>query len=104
MREKKNCDVEVRGSIAKFLDVGDLTCLITEMYLDDEQFNQYKNDEIPIFDLGFDPETNKDNSESCLDIQYLGRKIKDVKINDKIMEDAKTIRKIYKKCFRSYCD
>ena len=96
---EENCDVEVRGSIAKFLDVGDLTCLITEMYLDDDQFNQYKNDEIPIFDLGFDPETNKDNSESCLDIQYLGRKIKDVKINDKIVEDAKTIRKNIQKMF-----
>lgn len=96
---EENCDVEVRGSIAKFLEVGDLTCLITEMYLDDEQFNQYKNDEIPIFDLGFDPETNKDNSESCLDIQYLGRKIKDVKVNDKIVEDAKTIRKNIQKMF-----
>ena len=99
IKGEENCDVEVRGSIAKFLDVGDLTCLITEMYLDDEQFNKYKNDEIPISDLGFDPETNKDNSKACLDIQYLGRKFKDVKINDKIVENAKIIRKNIQKMF-----
>ena len=40
---EENCDVEVRGSIAKFLDVGDLTCLITEMYLDDE-VSLYENE------------------------------------------------------------
>lgn len=94
-----NCDVEVRGSISKFLDVGDLTCLITEMYLDDEQFSQYQKNEIPIFDLGFDPKTNKDNSESSLDIQYLGKKIKDVNIVDGIIKEAKMIRKNIPKMF-----
>ena len=99
---KENCDVEIRGSVAKFLDVGDLTCLITEMYLDDEQFSKYKEDKIPIFDLGLDPATNKDNSESCLDIQYLGNKIKNVKETDGIFNEAKRIRNdIYKVFLKS---
>lgn len=99
---EENCDVEIRGSIAKFLDVGDLTCLITEMYLDDEQFEKYKENKIPIFDLGFNPATNKDNTESCLDIQYLGNKIKDVRISDSIFSEAKKIRSdIYKVFLKS---
>lgn len=93
----ENCDVEVRGSLTKFLDVGDLTCLITEMYLDDAQLSMYEENKIPIFDLGFDPLTNKDNSKSSLDIQYLGNKIKNVKQTDAIFNKSKEIRSnIYK--------
>lgn len=99
---EENDNVEVRGSVSKFLDIGDLTCIITEMYLDDKQFNMYKDDKIPIFDLGFDPSTNKDNKEACLDIQYLNKKIKDVKETDGIFEEAKRIRKdIYKVFLKS---
>ena len=61
IENKENNDVEIRGSLTHFLNVGDLTCLISECYMDEVTFEQYKNDEYAIFDLGFDPKNNEEN-------------------------------------------
>lgn len=81
----ENNDVEVRGSLAeKFLNVGDLTCIIAECYLDEPTFKEYKNGEYAIFDLGFDPLTNKDNTISTLDLQFFDHKEKNVQENSEL--------------------
>lgn len=76
---KSKGNVEVRGSLAKFLKKGDLTCLITRTFLDNKELAKYRQNKIPIFDLGFVPSINKDNSiNSRLDIEYESKKIKNV--------------------------
>ena len=71
--------VEARGSLAKFLNQGDLTCLISNTVLNDKELKSYINNKLPIFDLGFDPKTNKSNELSRLDIEYRSEKMRDVK-------------------------
>ena len=79
IENKDNNEVEVRGSLTHFLAVGDLTCLITECYLKEDIYSEYGKDEYAIFDLGFDPKNNKDNTISQLDLQFYSHKEKDVK-------------------------
>ena len=74
-------NVEVRGSLTQFLEVGDLTCIIGEAYLSEEEMNMYKRDELALFDLGFDPQNNKDNTLFRLDMQYANHTKKDVNIS-----------------------
>lgn len=96
----ENNDVEVRGSIAeKFLNVGDLTCIIAECYLDEKKFDDYKNGEYAIFDLGFDPTTNKNNKESTLDLQFYDHKEKNVLVGSELFEDQVKKRKKLLKVF-----
>lgn len=75
---ERNSPVTVCGSVAKFLDAGDLTCIIAESYNDDSQNAMYHSDEIPIMDYGFDPKTNVDNSCGKLDIQYYTKTYRDI--------------------------
>lgn len=99
IENKKNNDVEIRGSLAKFLEKGDLTCLITECYMDEATFKDYQNDKYAIFDLGFDPKTNKDNTESTLDLQFSSHKEKNVQMDSKLFKDQVKKRKKILKVF-----
>lgn len=75
---ENNGRVEARGSLAKFLKAGNLTCLITRTLLNEKEIALYKQNKIPIFDLGFNPDKNKDNLiKSRLDIEYAEKKVRD---------------------------
>jgi len=88
--------VEARGSLSKFLKKGDLTCLITRTLLNEKEVALYKQNKFPIFDLGFDPDKNKDNIiESRLDIEYVNKKIKDVKDFKILVRDRKEIKRFF---------
>jgi aspartate 1-decarboxylase len=90
-----NGRVEVKGSLARFLNPGDVTCLITYVMFDNTMLDLYKNDRFPIFDLGFDPEKNKDNLiPSRLDIEYCNTKIRGVQDWSK----EKVIRQSLNRC------
>lgn len=88
--------VEARGSLSKFLKKGDLTCLITRTLLNEKEVALYKQNKFPIFDLGFDPNKNKDNLiESRLDIEYGNKKIRDVKDFKTLVRDRKEIKRFF---------
>lgn len=87
IENKENNDVEIRGSLTHFLEKGDLTCLIAECYMDEKTFEEYKSDEYAIFDLGFDPKNNKDNTVSTLDLQYYSHKEKNVLENSQLFNE-----------------
>lgn len=91
--------VEVRGSLKNFLAVGDLTCIIAEGYFDENNMNHYNKDEVAIFDLGFDPQTNLDNSKFILDLQYANYKHKDVSYNSEEVLNQKYLRMSVLKVF-----
>lgn len=91
-----NGKVEARGSLSKFLEKGDLTCLITRTLLNEKEVALYKQNKFPIFDLGFDPDKNKDNLiESRLDIEYGNKKIRDVKNSETLARDRKEIKRLF---------
>ncbi len=91
-----NRKVEARGSLSKFLEKGDLTCLITRTLLNEKEVALYKQNKFPIFDLGFDPDKNKDNLiESRLDIEYGNKKIRDVKDSETLARDRKEIKRLF---------
>jgi len=91
-----NGKVEARGSLSKFLEKGDLTCLITRTLLNEKEVALYKQNKFPIFDLGFDPDKNKDNLiESRLDIEYGNKKIRDVKDSETLARDRKEIKRLF---------
>ena len=87
--------VEARGSIAKFLNQGDLTCLISNTILNEKELKLYIGNKLPIFDLGFNPKTNKSNDLSRLDIEYRSEKIRDVKKYSALVKDRKKVRRIF---------
>jgi aspartate 1-decarboxylase len=77
---KKNNEVEARGSLSKFLEKGELVCIITRTLLSEKEIRIYKNNQLPFFDLGFDPLKNKDNSIiPKLNIEYRTKKYGNVK-------------------------
>lgn len=70
------CDVVVAcGSVAKFIDVGDLTCIISETLISEDELNSFNINAWPILDVGFDPETNVDNCSWSLELQYHTKKV-----------------------------
>lgn len=88
--------VEARGSLAKFLKKGDLTCLITRTLLNEKEIALYKQNRFPIFDLGFDPASNTDNLiESRLDIEYGNKKVRGVKDFKDLVKNRKEIRRFF---------
>lgn len=91
--------VTVRGSLAHFLNIGDLTCIIAEAYLDETEMHQYNNDQLSIFDLGFDPMTNKDNTICTLDLQYANSKHRNIQYNTSEFIEQKKKRQNIKKVF-----
>ena len=99
IENKINNDVEIRGSLTHFLKKGDLTCLIAECYMDEKTFDEYKNNEYAIFDLGFDPKNNYDNTKSTLDFQYYNYKEKDVSISSELFTKQVKKREKLLKCF-----
>lgn len=99
VENKENNEVEIRGSLAHFLEKGDLTCLISECYMDKDTFKEYENDKFAIFDLGFDPLTNKDNTISTLDLQFASHKEKNVSIKSDIFKKQVLKRKKLLKVF-----
>lgn len=99
IENKKSNKVEVRGSLAHFLEKGDLTCLISECYMDTKTFDEYLNDKYAIFDLGFDPQNNSDNSESTLDLQFASHKEKNVKVEGKLFKEQVKLREQLLKVF-----
>lgn len=96
---KDDNEVEIRGSLTKFLEKGDLTCIITEAYLNEKKLDEYNNQEFAIFDLGFDPMTNQDNSICTLDLQYANEKHRNIDINSKEFIEQKLKRKKLLKVF-----
>ena len=86
--------VEIRGSLTKFLEKGDLTCIITEAYLNESELDEYNNQEFSIFDLGFDPQTNTDNSVCTLDLQYANKKHRNIDIKSQEFKEQKEKRAI----------
>ena len=99
IENKESEKVEIRGSLSHFLSKGDLTCLIAECYMDEKTFNDYQNDKYAIFDLGFDPKNNTDNSESTLDLQFASHKEKNVSINSTLFKKQVNARKKLLKVF-----
>lgn len=73
-------EAKVCGSLSKFLSVGELTCVIGEFYLDADKMNKFNKSGFPIFDLGFAPDTNKDNKNGNLDFQFSNRTKKGIKL------------------------
>jgi len=93
---KDNGRVEARGSLAKFLKSGDLTCLITRTLLDKEGIILYQKGKLPIFDLGFNPKKNDDNLiSSRLDIEYIDNKMKDVKVYKSLVNTRLKMRRFF---------
>ncbi len=91
-----NGRVEARGSLAKFLKKGDLTCLITRTLLNKKEVALYKLNKFPIFDLGFDPDRNTDNLiDSRLNIEYGNKKIREVKDFKTLVKDRKDIKRFF---------
>ena len=88
-------EVEARGSIAKFLNKGELTCLISNTLLNKKELRAYSNDKLPIFDLGFDPEKNADNSVSRLDIEYRNKKFRNVDEYASLAKVRKGLRRTF---------
>ena len=66
--------VTVCGSLAQYLSAGDLTCIISETTVDEGEVNAFENDQWPIIDVGFNPETNKDNHNWIVELQYCNHK------------------------------
>ena len=66
--------VTVCGSLAQYLSEGDLTCIISETTVDEEEVNAFEKDQWPILDVGFNPETNNDNHRWMVELQYFGYK------------------------------
>ncbi|MDI6832797.1 MAG: aspartate 1-decarboxylase, partial [Bacteroidales bacterium] len=93
---ENNGQVEARGSLANFLNNGDLVCLISRTLLDEKEISLYNNDHIPIFDLGFDPSINKDNlSNPRLDIEYSTKKDKDIKEFEILRNKREKIKRFF---------
>ena len=81
-KSNKDGDAIISGSLKKFLKIGEMTCVIAEVYNSDEKMNEYRENKYPIFDLGFDPKTNKDNLCGALDLQYFSFTRKNVDFKD----------------------
>lgn len=93
---ENNGKVEIRGSLTHFLKKGDLTCLITRTLFNEREIKLFKDDKIPIFDLGFDPTSNKDNMiKSRLDIEFSSNKNRDVKDFNSLPKIRKEIRRFF---------
>jgi aspartate 1-decarboxylase len=92
--------ITVFGSLAHFLQKGDITCVIAESYNDEDMTRKYRNDEYPIFDVGFNPQDNSDNSHANLNLQYFSHTVKNV-TQDTVISDAVAARNIL---LRSYID
>ncbi len=93
---ENNGRVEARGSLTKFLEKGNLTCLITRALLNEKEVALYKKNKFPIFDLGFDPDKNKDNLiMSRLDIEHSDKKMRDVKDYKSFVRSRKEIRRFF---------
>lgn len=71
---EEGCCVTACGSISKFLKVGDLTCIIGETSATNEDIENFNKDRWPIFDVGFNAETNVDNTEFFIELQYASKK------------------------------
>ncbi len=71
-----DAEVNVSGSLAHFLQKGDITCIIAESYSDTDAVARYRDDVYPIFDVGFDPQNNVDNSRANLNLQYFSHTVK----------------------------
>lgn len=85
-------DAVVCGSLTKFLSPGELTCVIGEVYLDDINMKRYTDGAFPIFDLGFDPQTNTNNMNGNLDFQFSNHIIKGVYTGDANFTSAQKAR------------
>lgn len=99
IENKETNEVEIRGSLIQFLKKGDLTCLIAECYMDEKTFKEYENDKYAIFDLGFDPKNNIDNTNSTLDLQFFSHKEKNVSIDSELFKSQISVRKKILKVF-----
>lgn len=62
------------GSVAKFIDAGDLTCIISEAFVSKDELDSFNANRWPILDVGFDPETNIDNCNWSLELQFRTQK------------------------------
>lgn len=90
----EHCDnVVACGSIAHFFNPGDLTCIISESFLSVHNLRLYCEDAWPIIDVGFDPQTNTDNHNWRIELQYHSKKIKlnENAPDDKIIASRSTI-------------
>lgn len=69
------CDSVIAcGSLSKFLNVGDLTCIISEAFLSKDELDRFNHDGWSIIDVGFDPNNNSDNHNFSIELQYRNRK------------------------------
>lgn len=62
------------GSLAHFFTAGDLTCVISEVYISEDEELRFNGHYWPIFDIGFDPENIMNNNHWVLELQYRGFK------------------------------
>lgn len=86
--------VEARWSLANFYKEWEIACIVTFTLLNEEQFKDYINDKYPIFDIWFNPDTNKDNLEFNLNIEFRTFKEFNVKEYWKYLEYRKNISRV----------
>lgn len=91
-QSEKEGDAILSGSLCNFLEVGEKTCIIAEVYLDEKMMSDYENDAFPVFDLGFNPATNTDNMDGSLDLQYRSYSERKVEKNNEMIREAKDKR------------
>lgn len=68
--------VTVCGSLAKYLLKGDLTCIISETFVSKEDKRKYREGKWAIIDIGFDAQSNMDNKNYTIELQYYDSKKK----------------------------
>lgn len=94
----KNGEVIAKGSLSKFLSNEQSVCVISYTVLDDSLLDSFKNNEIPIFDVGFNPKTKHRNqiANCSLGIEYNTKKEKDVKrVKDSVTKQRTKLRRIF---------
>jgi len=63
--------IEARGSLAHLFREGDLICVISRSYLDNEVgMKSFKEDKLALVDVGFDPSSNLNNASKDGNICY----------------------------------
>lgn len=94
----KEGDATVSGSLTKFLNINDLTCLIAECYLNNEELNNYHSGNFPIVDIGFDPISNYDNRTYNICLQFRNKSMNNVSILSKDFAESIKNRKDLLRC------
>ena len=84
--------------LTKFLNINDLTCLIAECYLNNEELSNYHSGNFPIVDIGFDPISNYDNRNYNICLQFRNKSMNNVSISSMAFTESINYRKDLLRC------